>query len=436
MAVKKPLPKSQRDISQERFEPYDGSGSPPLDKQFKRAEQRSFKQDNSKLFSVGLKDIDSAIIYYFNEVIKPTVLQNGNQVIVPILYGSPERWASVQKDGFYRDKNGKIQTPLIMFKRESVEKNRELGNKLDANSPLNYGIFEKKFSKKNYYDKFSALSNREPVKEYHAIVIPDYVNITYSCIIFADYIEQMNKLVESINYASDAYWGDPKRFKFRAQIDSYATATELTQGSDRAVKTSFSINLLGHIIPDSVNAKMNTVSKVFSKSAINFGLEVISPTISIPAAGERYLTEEVTTSRSAPPDGASEVLLARAGTPERVASRRFFDKALTGVSGLGNGGGGGMTDAQISFIGTVTTTTADSVSIDTATFNSRSFLIPPDGFSVNQDSFTVYLNGVAIPTANRTVAESGSDIVVTFDTDLLEYELSSDDQVFLAGKFE
>ena len=31
---------------------------------------------------------------------------------VPVLYGSPERWKSVQKDGFYRDKNGKIQAPL------------------------------------------------------------------------------------------------------------------------------------------------------------------------------------------------------------------------------------------------------------------------------------------------------------------------------------
>jgi len=38
------------------------------------------------------------------------------------MYGSPERWKAVQKDGFHRDKNGKIQAPLIMFKRDSVEK--------------------------------------------------------------------------------------------------------------------------------------------------------------------------------------------------------------------------------------------------------------------------------------------------------------------------
>jgi len=434
--LKKPLPKNQREISRDSFTPYDGSGKPPANSEFKRAEERSFKNDNNKLPTVGLKDIDGAIIYYFDNVIRPSVVQNGNQVNVPILYGSPERWASVQKDGFYRDKNGKIQTPLIMFKRESIEKNRSLTNKLDANSPVNYGIYQKSYSSKNKYDRFSVLTNREPVKEYYAVVVPDFVNITYSCIIFTDYVEQMNKLVESINYASDSYWGDPERFKFRAMIDSYTTATELSDGADRAVKTTFNISLLGHIIPDSINAKKNVVNKLFSKSSINFGFEVISPSITIPAAGERFLTEEATTSRSAPADGASEALVSRAGTPERAASRRFFDKALTGVSGLGNGGGGGMTASQITFVGTVSTAVADTVATSTATFSNKSFLTPPNGFTVDQDSFTVYLNGVAIPTANRTVAESGSDIVVTFDTNLLEYELSSDDQVFLAGKFE
>jgi hypothetical protein len=48
---------------------------------------------------------------------------------VPIIYGSPERWKSVQRDGFYRDKKGKIMMPLIVFKRTSVDKNRSIANK-------------------------------------------------------------------------------------------------------------------------------------------------------------------------------------------------------------------------------------------------------------------------------------------------------------------
>ena len=32
-----------------------------------------------------------AVMYYFNEVIRPVVEENGNQVKVPIMYANPER---------------------------------------------------------------------------------------------------------------------------------------------------------------------------------------------------------------------------------------------------------------------------------------------------------------------------------------------------------
>ncbi len=276
MAEKKKItPKRQSQLSQESIETYNNASKQPTPDDLKknRGYNRSVKGDDVKQFSIGLRDIDETIVYYFNNVIKPSVLQNSKRIPVPILYGSPERWAAVQKDGFYRDKNGKIQTPLIMFKRESIEKNRALGNKLDANSPNNFGIFQKKYSKKNFYDRFSALSNRNPVKELYGVIIPDYVNITYSCIVFTEYIEQMNKIVESINFASDAYWGDPERFNFRAMIDSYTTTTEMNKGQDRTVKTSFNINMMGHIVPDSINTSIANMDKFYSKAAIKFNYE-------------------------------------------------------------------------------------------------------------------------------------------------------------------
>ena len=279
MNSRKPLLKTQRQLSQDSITTYQTENYKAdkvnVNTLKGRAQQRSTKQDNVKDFSIGLKDIDETIFYYFNNVIKPSVIQNGTVKTVPIIYGSAERWSAVQKDGFYRDKNGKIQLPLIMVKRDSVEKNRQLGNKMDANNPNNFGVFEKKFSRKNIYDRFSTLNNRVETKEYHGVVIPDYVNLTYSCIIFTEYIEQMNKIVESINYASDAYWGDPEKFNFRAMIDSYNTTTELNQGEDRSVKTDFSIKLLGHIVPDSVNALQMGSKKFFSKSSVTFTLETV-----------------------------------------------------------------------------------------------------------------------------------------------------------------
>jgi len=238
-----------------------------------REYQISRANDTVELVNIGIKDIDEAIFFYFNEVLKPTVYQNGNQISVPLVYGSPERWAAMQKDGYYRDKNGKMQAPLIVFRRQSIEKNRQLGNKLDGNSPHNYGVFEKKFSRKNIYDKFGLLNNRVPEKEYYAVAIPDYVNIVYGCVIFTDYMEQNNKIVEGVNFASDSYWGSPDRFRFRAMIDQFNTSTELVQGNDRIVKTEFNINLLGHIITDTVNALPFNTKKYFTKSTVKITSE-------------------------------------------------------------------------------------------------------------------------------------------------------------------
>ena len=51
--------------------------------------------------------------------------------------------------------------------------------------------------------------------------MPDYVTLTYEFTIFTSYIEQMNKIVEKINYSDGAYWGEPGKMRFRTQIESF-----------------------------------------------------------------------------------------------------------------------------------------------------------------------------------------------------------------------
>ena len=405
--TRKPIPKSQVELSQETITPYLNNGKGPVPANKRRENQKTLKNDEVKQFQVGLRDVDAAIVYYFDNVIRPSVVQNGVKVNVPIIYGSPERWASVQKDGFYRDKNGKIQTPLIMFKRDSVTKDRGLGNKMDANNPLHFGVFEKKYSKKNIYDQFGLLTNRIPVKEYYGVIIPDYVNLVYSCTIFTEYVEQMNKIVESINFASDSYWGDPERFKFRASIDDYTTTTELVQGGDRTVKTTFTIKIGGYIVSDAINTSVTNPNKFYSKSALKFGIETA---------------------------GTVEVLNARAKTSTAQAPSRFFDTAFTGATGGTSTGTAGMTAAEIAFVGLNTTAIADSVSSPVATFLGKTIATPPTGFpAITQNDFKVFINGQYISTNLRIVAQSGSNITVTFSG--LEYPVDNNDQVVLVGKF-
>ncbi len=404
MARKKAqLPKTQQELRRETIQPYDTQGVPPyVDPRKKRALNQRVDDTTHRTLTIGLKDIDQTIVYYFENVIKPSVIQNGNRISVPIIYGSPERWSSVQKDGYYRDKNGKIMTPLIMFKRDNVEKIRNIGNKLDANSPQNIQFFEKKYSKANVYDAFSLLNNRQPVKEYFGVVIPDYVDITYSCIVFTDYVEQMNKIVESINYASDSYWGDPDKFSFQAMIDNYATTVDLSKGTDRVVKTNFTIKMRGHIIPDNINTELLGTRRFFSKGRIFFNFETQTDL---------------------------ETLSLSAKTPAKESSIRFFDNTLTSAQNKG------MTLEQIVFTTTSNTAVADIVTNNVATFLNKTILTPPPGFTLDEDSFTVYVNGVSINPVHVNVQQVGSNIVITFNPALVGYDIESTDTVVLTGKF-
>ena len=283
---RKPIPKTQRQISVDLQKSTDlERGNPnaqvPTNKDetgigFNRSTKLSFRGDTSKPFSIGIQDLDEAVFYYFNNVIQPFVYQNGERRNIPIIYSSPERWKSYQRDGYYRDEEDAVMLPIIIIQRDSIEKDRTVANKVDANQPNLYSSFQKSFNTKNAYSNFSALNNRVPSKQFHAITVPDYVNLTYSCVIQTYYMEQLNKVIESVEYASDSYWGNPERFKFRARIDNFNTTTELTLGQDRLVKGIFNINLKGYIIPDTIQKDLNSIKKYNSKSKVVIKMETTS----------------------------------------------------------------------------------------------------------------------------------------------------------------
>jgi hypothetical protein len=289
---RKPNPKSQKEISNNLVNPYVNPdtgktlGNPntqtnfqqfsPTEQNgidFNRSEKLSFKKDSTKPFSIGIQDIDEAIFYYFENVIRPFVYQNNERIAVPVIYGSPEKWKSVQKDGYYKDKNGKILNPIIIFKRDNIEKNRSTYNKLDANSPNLFTSWQKPYNPKNAYSNFNLLTNRIPVKQFIVNVVPDYVTVTYNFIVQTYYMDQLNKIVEAINYASDSYWGDPERFKFKATIDSFGITTELNQDSERTVRSTFTLKVHGYIVPDTIQKDVTAIKKYNSKAKIIIGLE-------------------------------------------------------------------------------------------------------------------------------------------------------------------
>jgi len=272
----KPRPKNQREILDEAlgdvvFDPQ-SAGRSPVDGP-NRGNDVSTKGDRVKDVSIGIIDIDTSIIKYIENKIKPSILQDGNRIQVPVMYGFPERWQTIQEKGYLREYSGRFIAPVIVLKRDSLEANRGISTKIDANRPQNIHAFESTYTKKNQYDNFSALTNRIPVKEYRLVVTPEYITLKYSAVVFTNHLEQNNKIIEALQYAANTYWGEEGRFQFRANIGSFTTSTEYSVGQDRTTRTNFDITLNGYIIPDTVNRDISYPKKFLSKAQLIFNLE-------------------------------------------------------------------------------------------------------------------------------------------------------------------
>lgn len=412
-----PRPENRREFMNKLVMPTDPTmGNPnqiysetvrPGQPEFNRAQEISQKGDTAINVAVGIKDIDEAVLYYFENVIKPSVTQNNIRRDVPVIYGSPERWKTVQADGYYKDFQGKIQVPLIMFKRDSIDRNRDLGNKLDGNKVHNLIVVEKGFSRRNVYDNFAALTNRIPEKEYIVAFPPDYVTVTYSCVIFTDFVEQMDKLVEAINFSSDSYWGDPTKYQFRAKIDSYSTQTALEYGNDRAIKSTFNIVLNGYIIPDSINKEVASVNRVYSTSQVVFGFEVAGSTEEFSATTKKPTRQTI---------GA----VAAADSINVTVNQNITNISPDSLVYI---------NTNINLTGTVT-------AINTVTFNAG-WLAAPTGLPATSiDNFTFFCNGQFIEKSgilSFTQFNGVSTLVV--DNAAIGYSLASEDEVVAIGKF-
>jgi hypothetical protein len=411
----KPLPRNIVQVEQAQITPYLNQGKPDSNEgtvfSQNRGKDLSFKDNKIKDISVGLEDIDQAIQYYFDNVIKPNVIQNNTRIAVPVIFGDAEKWKSVQNDGFYRDAGGKVMAPIIMYRRTNVEKNRTLGNKLDGNKSHLFNVFETRYNSKNQYDKFSILTNRVPSKQYYVTVVPDYVTVTYECVLFTNFVEQNNKLIEAIEFASDSYWGDFNRWHFRTKIDTFAVTNVVEQGTDRAAKTTFTMTLNGYLVSDTVNKQLANADMFYSPSQLIFGLETV--------------------------DGVDETFNATSQiAASQVAGSTSF---IGGGTNNTNINYAGLVQADLAYLSTNKTKVATTITSNTATFGNTSFLepsvesgLPPTSVS----NFSFFANGINIPSSSIvSFSVVNANAILTVDTALLDYTLDSQDEITAVGKF-
>jgi hypothetical protein len=234
--------------------------------------------DLSKQYSITLKDIDTSVFSYIKDFIKPTVQEANEQVKVNVMYGNEERWVAARKRGVLRDKNGSLILPLIMLKRTSVEKSDVIpGYEQDIQRKYTEIVRNTGWSKDNQYSKFSVQIGNKPVYENLVTTVPNFVNITYEFILWTNFIEQMNPLVETFVEHNNTYWGSYHNYKFISNLDSISDASELTQDSERFIKSTFTVTTKAYLLPQETNSvimgKMNQVQKRISPSKVSFGFE-------------------------------------------------------------------------------------------------------------------------------------------------------------------
>jgi len=414
MAKIKPTPLNQSQITQAALSsPYLANEGKPTSRTVftqNRARQYSRKNDKVKDIAIGLQDIDYAIKYYFDEVIKPQVTQDGNLIKVPVDYASPERWKSVQADGYYRDTNGKVVLPLILYKRDNVEKNRALGNKIDGNKVHLFQVFETRYNAKNQYDNFSVLTNRIPSKQYYVSVVPDYVTITYSVNILTNFVEQNNKIVEAIEFASDSYWGDKNRWHFRTMLDSLATTTTVNTGEDRFALTTVTLRVNGYLIPDSINKELANDDLFYSTSQVVFGLEATTD-----------LTTVDSTTQMADNNAA--------GSTSFIGDGNIVYNTYISAAAL----------SDLEYLNANKPLKADVITVpNQALFTGAVILEPLAGSqlpSTTVNNFIFYINGQYIPSSFVTFVSDALGVRIQFNTSLVGYTLETDDEVVAVGKF-
>ena len=241
----------------------------PNESTINRGEQRSFRSEkgNAKVvikkgtglnagqgFSIGLKEIDTAVINHIRNVMKPVVRESNEIIKVPVMYGNEERWKSVRGRGVLRDKNGVIILPIIVIKRTSLTMNPDMPLSFDNDVRGKFISVVRSsngWSKNNRYDRFSVLTGQKPVEEFVKTGMPDFVICSYSIVMMTAFMEQMNDLNTIMVEHLETYWGDSNSYRFLSALSGdISNEVQMESDGERLVRNELALEIKGYMIPE------------------------------------------------------------------------------------------------------------------------------------------------------------------------------------------
>ena len=239
-------------------------------------------QNAGEGFSIGVKEIDTAVIKHIRNIMKPKIKEQNEIISVPVLYGNEERWKSIKARGTLRDKNGVIILPIIVIKRTSLAMNDQLPFSFDNDVKgkfINVVRSSSGWSKNNRYDRFAVLTGQQPVQEFVKTGMPDFVICSYSVVMMTSFIEQMNDLNNLWIEHLETYFGDQTSYRFLSSLSGdISNEVEMESQGERMIRNELTIEIKGYMIPeftDTVFGKTAEMSRAYTPKKVSFSEKLL-----------------------------------------------------------------------------------------------------------------------------------------------------------------
>jgi hypothetical protein len=376
-----------------------------------RAEQVRRDDDVIRTEKRTVYDIDFAIKWYIDNEIQPQIMSDQTLIPIPVLFANGEKWDNVRRLGYLRDEKGKLQSPLIMLKRNSVQE-RDNNKQLDVNRqyPGNQFVYKQQYNKRNRYeDQLFPIPNpqRAESKEIYVVDIPKYVTIEYDVMMWCDFTTQMNDLIDQMLPYNRYGWGNESN-KFHVSYGATSFETVNTVGEDRLVRATLPITVLGTLL-SAQETRVETLKKMYSIKKVSFDVVVDVGDLNI------FSTTTI---------------------PQNIL--QYQSNVMSGANIVVSGGGGAQTinAAAMTYLTNISERQGVYVNQTTITISSFVAVNPVLYTTATKDEFDLYINGQYIDKAAYiwTPSDNTSQTIV-FDPNVLGYVIEATDLIIVKGRW-
>jgi hypothetical protein len=376
----------------------------------RRSEQTRRDDDVIRTAKRTIYDIDYAMKWFIDNEIRPQITADEQLVSVPVIFANGEKWDNVRRLGYMRDEKGMLQSPAILLKRSSVAE-RDSVKTLDVNRPQsdNVRVYKTKYNERNRYsDTLFPVPTNKPLEEekIYIVDIPKYVTIEYELLLWCDFTEQINELIDQILPYGRFAWGNDEN-KFTTTIGSISFETVNTIGEDRLVRATIPLTVLGTLLSEQ-EARRSTLRKMYAVKKVSFDTVV-------------DVTSDLFSSTTVPNSLLSAQSFIAAGgsvTVNNAGSTTTVDAATMGYLTQ-------LTDQFATYSNGTTVTIAAAAKINPTTLQTAS-----------KNEFNVYINGQYIDKVVYTWTPSDMNSqTIVFDTVALGYSIEAQDLIVVNGRW-